>query len=167
MTDRNARLSRLVLLYMITAITVVAVSSCRTTMITIETPTGFARYSGYSGAATGDNRAISPEGVVLRIRTEKNDPPQNLAFWTEALKNHLEQSGYKLLGEEEFDSEVGPGVLFEWIAPVDQEDWVYLTAIAVVDERIAIVEAAGPYAFYRDYEQAIKRSLATVNEQQQ
>ena len=154
MTDRNARLSRLVLLYMITAITVVAVSSCRTTMITIETPTGFARYSGYSGAATGDNRAISPEGVVLRIRTE-------------ALKNHLEQSGYKLLGEEEFDSEVGPGVLFEWIAPVDQEDWVYLTAIAVVDERIAIVEAAGPYAFYRDYEQAIKRSLATVNEQQQ
>jgi hypothetical protein len=51
----------------------------------------------------------------------------------------------------------------EWLAPVNQEDWIYLTAITVVGARIAVIESAGPAELYETYRDAIHASLATVS----
>ncbi|TFH06166.1 MAG: hypothetical protein E4H09_00785 [Spirochaetales bacterium] len=53
-----------------------ALAGCMTPAPTIETPEGFARFED-----VGEPSVISPDGVVLRIRTVPNKPSQNLEFW--------------------------------------------------------------------------------------
>jgi hypothetical protein len=133
-----------------------ALAACVTTGPVMEKPAGFALFQGEPW------RAISPEGVSVGIRTAENDPPQSLAFWAEALKVHMEASGYRLLSADGFQSPIGDGRLFEWVAPVNGEDWVYLTAVAVHANEIALVEAAGPFRHYREHKPALMRSLGTL-----
>jgi hypothetical protein len=123
----------------------------------LERPGGFALFTG-----TESYQAISPEGVVLELRVLENEPPQDLAFWTEALETHLTRAGYRQRRKESFSSPAGEGISFEWIAPVAGEDWVYLTAFVVEGERIALVEAAGPYAQYTLHRDSLMASLATL-----
>jgi len=125
----------------------------------MERPQGFALFEGEP------YRAISPEGVALGVRLVANDLEQTLGFWAEALKVHLERSGYRLLAEELFRAPLGEGRLYEWVAPVGGEDWVYLTALAAFNggRDIALVEAAGPYRFYREHRQAVLRSLSSLS----
>lgn len=123
----------------------------------IGTPEGFARYDDADVST-----AVSPEGVVIQARLEKNEPSQNLQFWAGALRRQLETSGYFLVEESDFASALGPGVLFEWAAPVNGEDWIYLTAIAATRREIAIVESAGSLEHYQRYRSAIRHSLTTL-----
>jgi hypothetical protein len=123
----------------------------------LERPSGFAEYVG-----TRDYRAVSPEGVVVRVRLVKNDPVQGIEFWTEALKTQLQKSGYSLVRQEPVETRVGAAVLLEWAAPVGQEDWIYLTGIAVSGTRIAVAEAAGAFASYQKHRAAILESLRTL-----
>ena len=131
--------------------------SCVTPPIAMETPEGFAVFSH-----PREVRAISPEGVVVRSRTVSNDPPQSIGFWAEALERQLTESGYLLVEKSDFSIETGDGVLLEWLAPVSEDDWIYLTAIAVVDNQIAIVEAAGPTDQYELHRSAIRNSLKSL-----
>ena len=133
-----------------------ALVSC-VTPVHIDTPEGFARY-----VDTDDPLAVSPEGVLIRARLVDNDPPQSLEFWAEALQQQLEASGYFLVEQSEFDTDVGPGRLFEWAAPVNGEDWVYLTAIVVTDAQIAVIESAGSFDHYQRHRAAIWESLSTL-----
>ena len=119
---------------------------CVTPRAAVDPPEGFAEYT-----KAKYYQAVTPEGVILRIRIVANDPKQTLSFWTEALKVHMQKSGYSLLEEESFGVSTGNGVAFEWIAPLSGEDWVYLTAIAVTDKHIVVAEAAGAYRYYKDY----------------
>lgn len=132
-------------------------SGCVTPEVSMETPEGFAAYS--HGDAV---RVISPEGVVLRVRTVENTPPQNLAFWAEALERQMVDSGYLLIDRSDVTTLSGDAVLLEWLAPVSDDDWIYLTAISVVDSLIAVVEAAGPSSQYATYRQDIRRSLESL-----
>ena len=50
----------------------------------------------------------------------------------------------------------------EWLAPVSEDDWIYLTAIGVMDTQIAIVEAAGPTDLYEVYRLDIRESLESL-----
>ncbi len=125
----------------------------------MERPTGFALFEGEP------YRAVSPEGVALGVRLAANDPEQGLGFWSEALKVHLLAGGYRLLAEEPFRAAapVGDGRLYEWVAPLGGEDWVYLTALAVCGRDIVLVEAAGPFKLYRERRAALLASLATLS----
>jgi hypothetical protein len=123
----------------------------------METPSGFAAFDDEDVV-----RAISPEGVLVRARTVENDPPQTLDFWAEALERQLTESGYLLVDRSSFESGAGPGVLLEWLAPVNADDWMYLTALAVSETSIAIVESAGPSDEYGKYRDAIRESLETL-----
>jgi len=131
---------------------------CVTPPIAMDTPDGFAAFSD-----TDVVRAISPEGVLVRARTVPNDPAQSLEFWAEVLERQLTESGYLLVGKSDFSMEAGDGVLMEWLAPVSQDDWIYLTAISVVDSQIVIVEAAGPTELYEIYSTAIRESLESLH----
>ena len=104
-----------------------AIAACVTPPTPVlERPAGFAPFE-----VAREYRAMSPEGVAVRVRLVKNEPAQSLAFWGEALKRHLLESGYAPLREGSFDAPAGKGLLFEWVAPVGGENWIYLTGIVV------------------------------------
>ena len=130
---------------------------CVTPPITMDTPDGFAAFSD-----TDVVRAISPEGVLIRARTVPNDPAQSLEFWAEALERQLTESGYLLVEKSDFTIDADDGVLMEWLAPVSEDDWIYLTAISIVESQIAVVEAAGPTDHYDTYRTAIRKSLESL-----
>jgi hypothetical protein len=123
----------------------------------MDTPEGFAAF-----ADTGAVRVISPEGVVMRVRTVANEPEQSLGFWSEALELQLTESGYLLVDKAEMTMGTEDGVLMEWLAPVGEEDWIYVTGISVVDTLIAVVEAAGPVDQFAEYRQEIRRALESL-----
>ena len=139
------------------ALVAAALLSCVTAAPVLERPEGFALFRGET------YRAITPEGVVLGVRVVANDPPQDQAFWAEAIKVQLASNGYRLLAQEAFKAPIGEGNLYEWVAPVGGEDWVYMTALAVRGPDIVVVEAAGSFSYYREHRPALLRSLASLS----
>ena len=131
-------------------------TSCAT-VPAVDAPAGFAAYE-----RRDDFLAVSPEGVRFRVRYEKNDPEQDLEFWREALEKHLDISGYEKLSGDTFETSEGEGVYLEWVAPVGQEDWIYLTAVTVHGEWIAVAEAAGSFSVYGKYRDVLFESLKTI-----
>jgi len=134
-----------------------ALASCTTPAVVFDVPEGFARY-----VEDGRQAAISPEGVLVSAYRTENKPEQSISFWTEAVELQLTQAGYLLLAEGEFATPDGDGHFFEWMAPLGEEDWVYLTAFCVDGGSIGVVEAAGPYDIYNRYRERIRESLRTV-----
>lgn len=132
-------------------------ASCTTPAVVFEVPQGFARYQ-----EEGRQGAISPEGVLLSAYKTENEPEQSLEFWAEAVELQLTEAGYLLLGEGSFSAPEVEGRFFEWVAPLGDEDWVYLTAFCVDGDAIGVVEAAGPYETYDRYRRRIRESLETV-----
>jgi hypothetical protein len=132
-------------------------AGCATVRPVLEQPKGFAEYRDETAY-----RAVSPEGVVLRVRLVDNQPAQTLEFWAEALKTQLAKSGYSPAGEEAVETRSGKAIILEWVAPVGQEDWIYLTGMALSGSRIAVVEAAGAYPHYKKHRAAILDSLRTL-----
>ncbi|MFP4565090.1 MAG: hypothetical protein ACLFNX_01220 [Spirochaetaceae bacterium] len=138
------------------AATIALLATCAGTPSVVP-PEGFAVYDDPEIV-----RAVSPEGVRFRVRYEAHEPEQSLEFWREALRRHLERSGYGLLAEESFSAVAGDGALFEWVAPVGTEDWIYLTAVLPAGDRLIIAEAAGPAELYRARRGAIAESLESI-----
>ena len=137
---------------------VLILASCATQRPVADQPSGFAEFSGGSFY-----QAVSPEGVALRIRSIENKPYQTLEFWSEALKVHLLQAGYALVAEDAFSAPVGEGIYFEWVAPVQGEDWIFLTALTSSDTDIVLAEAAGEYALYQEYRNSLMTSIASIH----
>ncbi len=82
-------------------------------------PEGFAPYR-----KTGRFQALSPDGVVYRVRSMRHKPKASLDFWKEALRERMVGAGYTLVREQDLEGSGGqPGVLLafrdeimEWIA---------------------------------------------------
>ena len=128
-----------------------------TTTARMNAPEDFGRYE-----EAEEYRLITAEGIVLRARVESNSPIQSLEFWAEALRNHLSNSGYLLLDELEFDADAGDGMMFDWLAPVGDDDWIYMTAIVVAEDKIVVVESAGPHELYQAYRDSIRSELGSI-----
>jgi len=121
-------------------------------------PEGFAELKGGRSF-----RAVSPEGMLYRIRSIKNEPQKDLSFWGDALKNHLTKEGYRSSGEEQsFKSGDRDGLYYEWILPSGNESFLYLTALIVSDKTITLAEAAAPHPVFILYRQALLDSLSTI-----
>ena len=144
-------------LFSLLVVVIGVLAGCVTPSVSMETPDRFAAFDDADVV-----RAVSPEGVLMRARSVPNEPAQTLDFWVEALQRHLTESGYLLVAREPFNAASGPGVLLEWLAPVAEEDWIYLTAVTVAGDRIALVESAGPAGLYERYRTEIRDSLATL-----
>jgi len=127
--------------------------------LSVELPEGFAELQGRGRTF----RAVSPEGMLLRVRLLDNHPAKELAFWSEALSGHLLKEGYRANGQAvEFASGGGTGVLYEWAAPYGNESYLYLTALVVSRRRIALAEAAAPYPVFVRHRQALRDSLQNL-----
>jgi len=125
----------------------------------VETPAGFAALETEDQYA-----AMSPEGMIYRVRVMKNSPKQSLEFWTEALTNHLQQEGYVPIStDNEFHAGSTRGSFSEWTVPYGNDTYKYLTGVLVAEEAIAIAEASGSYDIYNRNRAAVLQSLETIN----
>ena len=127
--------------------------------LSVEKPEGFAEISPFPSY-----RAISPEGLRYSVRTVRNYPPQDLEFWGQALKNHLQAEGYLLIRPgEAFEAANREGLLFEWGLPYRNRSYIYLTAIMLWEKEIVIVEAAGEKSLYAGYREVLISSLRSLS----
>ena len=131
---------------------------CSCAKIAVPKPEGFAEI-----AAGKEYRAVSPEGMPFRVRSFKNYPEMDLAFWKDALKSHLIQEGYKFISEVTPDESREDIVCFEWGAPYGGADYIYLTAVKVKGKKIFVAEAAGKMEIYGKYRQSLLDSLAELD----
>lgn len=118
----------------------VALAACRAPF-EASAPPDFAAYDGRAPF-----RAVSPDGVVYRVRSESPGADgARLEFWSEALRERMEDAGYEVLSDSEIEANGVGGYLLELTAPRGPEDWLYLIAVFVLDEDedVVVVEAAG------------------------
>jgi hypothetical protein len=129
----------------------------------VDKPKGFAEVE--TGMFSGPvYKAVSPEGMLYKVRTVKNYPSMELGFWGDSLKNQLIKEGYHLTGEEmDLNTEGSEGVLFEWILPYGNDDYIYMTAVLLSGSRIIIAESAAEHTVYKKYRGSILDSLKTVS----
>jgi hypothetical protein len=114
----------------------------------IELPDGFALIDKFPVY-----KAISPEGVRLRIRDTDNYPEQSVDFWVDALTTDLQNRGY-LPVESTSGDEWGNDKTFNsllWAVPWGNEDYLYLTALRLTNGKIEILEMAGKAEFMLKY----------------
>lgn len=134
-----------------------ALFSCKE--ILVETPDGFAPLEVQDQYA-----AMSPEGMIYRVRVMKNQPKQNHEFWSEALRNHLEKEGYlRVSSGNEFQAGSLNGSFSEWTLPYGDDTYKYLTAILVAEDTLAVAEASGRHEEYGRHRSAILDSLETID----
>ena len=135
--------------------------------VVVQPPEGFASYDLSQRRTDADlaptrHLAMSPEGVLFRVRTTPNEPRQTLSFWTEALRTQLTREGYTFLDEAELDSAVGTVSVLRWSAPVGNADWVYVTALGATGDSLVIAEAAGAVDEFGEYQTALRASLEAL-----
>ena len=138
---------------------VLALGSCTSL---VQKPQGFAAVSPWNLSATR-YKAVSPEGMIYRVRMLKNYPVQTLEFWANALENHLKKEGYRSVSDGRyFEAGETPGVIFEWAMPHGNQSYIYITAIVVSQKKIAVAEATAEHTIYYQYRDALIESLATI-----
>ncbi len=118
-------------------------------------PDGFALYDTKEIV-----KAVSPDGVMFRIRTEKNEPEADLPFWSEALKIRMLDAGYRFLKESDIMAGAHEGYLLELAAPLGPMDYSYLIAIFLNKKnQLLIVETAGEVTRFNARREAIVEAI--------
>ena len=129
----------------------------------VDKPQGFAEVEAglFSGPVY---KAVSPEGMLYKVRTVKNYPFMELEFWGDSLKNQLIKEGYYLTDKKtDLKTDASEGYLFEWILPYGSDDYIYMTAILLSGRRIIIAESAAEHTIYKKYRGSILDSLKTIS----
>lgn len=117
---------------------------CATT--SLDTPTGFASHKE-DGAY--DFRASDGEGVVIAVRTEKNRPQGDLAYWSAALDVQLRKVGYVPSDAVELKSADGrAGRELRYVLHDSGRELVFWVAVFVTDRQVVVVEAGGDAVFF-------------------
>jgi hypothetical protein len=143
-------------IYLILLIIFLIVSSC-SPKYTMPTLDQFSIYEKDRNA-----RHISPDGIRLMVRTVPNNPKGDLPFWKEAIRKHLDDSGYLFQAQKTIDSKNNTthaqGEALSFIVPYQGEDWGFAVVIFVNDEDLTLVEMTGPFQnFPKAWEQLSDR----------
>ena len=85
-----------------------------------------------------------------------------LPFWRDALKGHLDARGYALKSERCFSTTRGlPGCTLDFVVPRGAEDWVMSETVFVDGDTVYLVEVAGPFERYAQVETALTQAMTT------
>jgi hypothetical protein len=124
-------------------------------------PAEFAQYHrGY--VFKGPLRAMSPDGVLFTVRREKNKPRADLAFWREAMKTRMGQSGYRVVSDTSCTMQGREGALLKLAAPVGNQDYLYWVAFSLnpSGSSILVAEAAGEAKKFLARQEEIAKAIA-------
>ena len=123
-------------------------------------PDGFAQLDHQKSY---DWRAASAQGVVLAVRTEKNDPRANVDFWADAIDVRLRRSGYNAEARKDVQSANGvAGKQLRYSRVEDQRTYRYWLTVFVTDDRVYVVEAGGDKESFDPAEKTVERAVLTV-----
>lgn len=135
----------------------VVFGACHPSMVT---PEKFARYRG------GAFKAITADGVRLKVRSLPNEPFGDLDLWSGTVELHLKEQGYRLQKKERVQSSSGPGQSLTALYGFQNRDYIYMINVFVkqtgLRSRVILVEAGGPYSEFQKHEAAIQESLKTL-----
>ncbi len=121
-------------------------------------PNGFAAYNNLENI-----RAVSPDGILYRIRTEKNEPYAELPFWKKALKKRMIDSGYIFIGEEDISASDQKGYLLELATPVGAADHAYIIAVFTNNKKqLIIVESSGEIAVFKQRKEDVINAIKQI-----
>jgi len=127
--------------YLLPVLGLLALSaSCRA--VEIRAPEGFVVYTKLPGS---EFRAISAEGIALRVKQTPNEPASDVALWSRSLKLNLESRGYVVRSEEPIQAGALKGSVLKTASRIANQDFGYICALFVVDRDLYFVEAAGAY----------------------
>lgn len=124
-------------------------------------PEEFAQYhQGY--LFKGPMRAMSPDGVLFTVRTERNKPKADLAFWRDAMKTRMSQAGYRVVADTACSMHGTEGALLRLAAPVGNQDYLYWIAFSLnpSGSRILVAEAAGESKRFLARQDDIAKAIA-------
>ncbi len=142
-----------ILYYIALPLFLLSAAGCSSKFVT-STPDGFASYKQKSIF-----KSVSPDHVVYRIRTVKNDPYANFDFWKEALPERMKNAGYRVIRDSVITNNNGDALLLEMAAPIGTADYSYLVMMMVKDKKILIAEVAGQYADFQNRKESIVAAL--------
>jgi hypothetical protein len=116
---------------------------------TFATPKGFVELDEHG---TYDQRATTPDGLVLAGREIENDPEGDLDFWSRAVENQMRlRGGYALLGRRKVKTTSGhEGEELRFGHDEGNKPHLYTVALFVTqgtilkDGTIYLIEAGGP-----------------------
>jgi hypothetical protein len=121
------------------------------------TPAGFSAWKKHSHF-----RAVTPDGVLYRVRSEKHEPKGELPFWKEALKERMVAAGYQVAAESDATANGVPGAVLELRAPLGEQDWTYLVAVFPNGGKLVLVEAAAEISKLEPRKAAILEAVAQL-----
>jgi len=142
------------------ALCALSLAACRS--IDAQVPEGFARYESQSERHASSLRAVSPEGVVFRVRREKTTQAAELAFWKAALKKRMLDAGYHFVSATDITARGGPAHVLELAAPLGSRDYGYRVALFAKEKDLLIAEAAGEVLHLKKHKKAIDAAFASI-----
>ncbi|MFT7519539.1 MAG: hypothetical protein ACI9MC_001681 [Kiritimatiellia bacterium] len=105
-------------------------------LVDVSVPDGFAPYRGESKF-----RAVSPDDVVYRVRSAKNEPLAELGFWSEALRTRMSDAGYTVISDKTLAGD--KGYVLEVGAANGARDQTYVIGLFVRGKKLVLAEATG------------------------
>ena len=108
-------------------------------------------------------RAVSPQGVVLTVRREKNEPEGDLGFWSGAIDAKLRRDGYRAYEAHDVVSKGVKGKQVRYAIERDQREHTYWVTVFVTSSAVITVEAGGDHELFAREGEAVGRSIATLD----
>lgn len=135
----------------------VVLGGCSTTRM--QTPSGFAAQKGDAY----DYRASDGEGVVLAVRSEKNDPEGDLAFWSSAVDVRLRKAGYTAQDRRDVKSIDGrAGKQLRYEVASEGRTLAFWVTVFVAGRRVVIVEAGGDTELFAPKTKVVEAAIASL-----
>lgn len=122
----------------------------------ITKPSGFAEYKKKSGVY----RAISPDGVRLRVYGIKNDPYGDADMWGKSVGLYLKGQGYQEISKGDVQASGGlAGRQTVYVYRYNGTNYYYSLALFVTKKAVYIMESAGPDEAYKKRQASLRKSL--------
>jgi hypothetical protein len=123
-------------------------------------PPSFASVGGHDY----DYRATTPQGVVVAVRKEANDPRANVDFWARAVDLRLGRDGYARASEAKVKTDRGlDGVELSYARADEGRTYRYEVAIFVDGKKLYLVEAGGDAEDFDPARADVERAIRSLD----
>ncbi len=123
-------------------------------------PPSFARVDG----GDYDDRVTTPQGVVVAVRKEANDPRADVAFWSRAIDLRLLHDGYARASESPITTDRGlAGVELAYARADEGRTYRYEVAVFVDGKRLYLVEAGGDAEVFDPARADVEKALRSLD----
>lgn len=122
--------------------------------------------SGFAVLDPGEDyrfRAVSPEGVVIAVRREPNEPHGDLGFWSGALDAKLRRDGYRALEAVDVQAKGLKGKQIRYAIERGGRDHSYWVSVFVLNDAVITVEMGGDHELFAKESEALLRALSTLD----